>query len=453
MTGGWKLAARNLARHRRRNRVTGAAIALGYAGLVLLGGYAIRIERLLRTGSVYLQHRGHVAVYAKGGLARAEAKPSAYALAPAAQETIAAALGADPRVELVGRFLQGSGIAGNGCQSFPFRAVGVEPEVERRIRSHPEVLRSVADVIQPRAGRALPDAAEVENGVMTAVNLSRYLGKSDALSTRGGLPAPPGALDCKDPALPARLAADPFIQLAVRTYDGSFAATDAQIVGIFQAATTEADKTAVLAALPALQKLYDTDRVSYVAAFLRDHRETAAVARDLAARLAAAGLEVDVHTYDDRAANPYYVGTMGFLRALVGFIVVLVANVVGLSVLNAMTLTVIERTREMGTFRSLGFTRRELAGLFLREAVLLTIVSVAAGLAIALGVSGIVNGADVRFEPPGVGGRIRFLITPDALTCAAAAALFVVLSLVATYAAVRRKVRERVATLIAEVAA
>src|SRR5512133_413735 len=116
MTGGWRIAVRNLSRNRRRNLSTGLAIALGYAAVVLLGGYATRIEGLLRTASVYLQHVGHLSIYKPGGLARAAAKPSGYALSAAEQGTVAALLAADPRVEFSGRYLRAGGLAGNGCK-------------------------------------------------------------------------------------------------------------------------------------------------------------------------------------------------------------------------------------------------------------------------------------------------------------------------------------------------
>ena len=120
MTGAWRIALRNLSRNRRRNLVTGTAIALGYAALVLLGGYANRVEGLLRTMAVYLQHGGHLAVYARGGLERAESKPSAYALDPTKVARIEQVLRGDPRVEFTGRYLTGGGLVGNGVVAHPF---------------------------------------------------------------------------------------------------------------------------------------------------------------------------------------------------------------------------------------------------------------------------------------------------------------------------------------------
>ncbi|WP_242352255.1 MULTISPECIES: ABC transporter permease [unclassified Anaeromyxobacter] len=451
MTGGWKLALRNLSRNRRRNLVTGAAIALGYAGLVLLGGYANGNEGLIRLSSVYLQHSGHLAVYARGGLGKAQTKPAAYTLDAAAQEEILAALRADPRVEFCGRYLLGTGIAGNGCKTFPFRGLGIELDVERRILSHPQ-LEPLRDVARPRAGRPLPDAAGEESPVALSVGLGgARLGKA-AVTGREAAVAP-GALECEAPDVKARIAADPWVQLAVQTHEGSFGAMDARLVSLFQAGTVDGDQAGLVAGLDLFQRLYDTDRVTYVAAYLHDHRDTAAVARDLSQKLAAAGLEVSIYPYDDPKANPYYVGTMETIGAVVTFIGLLLANVVALSVLNAMTLAVLERTREIGTLRSLGFTRRQLLGVFLREAATLAGLSIAAGLLLALAVSAGVRAAKVRFQPPGVGGTIPLVIAPSAGMWVGAAALLLVLALGATWVAVRRRVRERVAKLIVEVAA
>ncbi len=295
MKGAWKLAFRSLSRNRRRNLTTGMALAVGYAGALLLSGYSTRMERLIRTSSVYLQHFGHLAVYAKGGLVKAVAKPAAYTLSREAQDTIVAALRADPRVELVGRYLRGEGLAGNGCKTFPFEALGVELDVERRLLSHPQVVEVTPDLARPVAGRPLPDAAGEENPVAVAVGLGRYrLHKRPAAGPHDVAPRTAAALDCSAPDIDERIASDPYIQLAARTIDGSFGATDARLVSHFQAATTVLDRSALVAGLDALQSLYETDRVTYVTAFLRDHREAHAVARDLGARLAAAGLAVAV---------------------------------------------------------------------------------------------------------------------------------------------------------------
>ena len=46
--------------------------------------------------------------------------------------------------------------------------------------------------------------------------------------------------------------------------------------------------------------------------------------------------------------------------------------VLALTVLGAMTLTILERVKEIGTLRALGFTQRDITGLVVREAILLS---------------------------------------------------------------------------------
>src|SRR5262249_55168512 len=121
--------------------------------------------------------------------------------------------------------------------------------------------------------------------------------------------------------------------------------------------------------------------------------------------------------------------------------------VVVLSIINSMTMTILERTREIGTFRSLGFTRRNMIGLFLRETMILTAVGVAIGLAFALVVSFAVNAANVRFSPPGIAGDMQFKIEPSAWLCIALAVVMIVLSTLATALTVRGRIKMRVAEL------
>jgi putative ABC transport system permease protein len=472
--GAWRLAALNLQRHRRRNAVTALAVALGYAGIVVLFGYAAWEERILRAAAVYVQHRGHLSVYAPGGLKRAEAKPSRFALPVEAQEAIGAALRADRRVAHVGRYLLGSGIAGNGCRSFQMRAVGVEPALERRLMADPEVVALMGPESARIDGRSIFEVAEEDGPVALAPILARSLEKHRIAIRRpppapairlaaaqpvalGTAPVEPdevsAPLDCAAPDVQARLGADPFVQLGARTVDGHFGAVEARAVGVFHPASTEEGKTALLAPIELLQRLYDTDRVTYVAAYLRDHRDAAAVERDLTARLRAAGLEVSVHHFDDSIANPYFVGNMAFLYAMVAFIVVLVVNVVAFSVVNAMTIAAIERAREMGTLRALGFTQGELTGIFLREAALLTAVAIGVGAALATTARVAVALAGIRFVPPGGGTEVVLQLLPPPEAWIATAACFVFLTVSATWVAVRARARTNVSELIAEVAA
>jgi putative ABC transport system permease protein len=449
VTGAWTLAWRGLARNRRRNLTTGLAIALAYAGLLVMGGYANRVENMLRTDSVYVQHNGHLVLHREQGFERAAARPAAYSFTPEEQQAIARALTADGRVEFWGRSLRASGLAGNGCTSVPFRALGVEPEVARRIIEHPEVRRWTPELVLPVAGVPLSDGAGVGGAVMLSTGLAAALHKEPSLAKP---PDRPGPAICGQDGEGPDAGSDSTLQLAGLTFEGSLSATDAQVVGVFHAPTRAEDQSALVADLEVLQRLLETDRVTSVAVYLRDARDTAAVSRSLEARLARAGVPATVHRFDDAEANPVYVGTMGFLAVLVGFIGSVVAAVAGFSVLNATTLAVIERTREMGTLRSLGFTRPQVLALFLREATVLAALGVLAGAALGLLWTLAVNQAGIRFTPPGAAGTIQLLLRPTPVLFLGLAILVGPLTLAATWIAVRRRLRRGVCDLLTMVA-
>lgn len=448
MRGGWRLAARNLGRNRRRNLATGLAVALGFAGLAVLGGYVTRVDAFLRTNAVYLQHGGHVVVYHADGLDRAVARPSRYTLTPSHQAAIRAAAAADPRIAFVAGYLKGMGLAGNGCRSIPFFALGVDPAAQRRILTDPQVTTFSADLARPVRGRQLFEYADVDDRVGLAAGLAALLGKTRVHDDFKG-PAPLTRLpECSARDAAAAFASDASVQLAGMTFDGSITALDAEAVNIFHTPADETEDQVIQATLPTLQRLYDTDAVTYMAVFLHDWRNADSVANDLRATLRTAGVPVAVYQFSDERVNAYYAGSMAFIRSMAGFIVLIVAAVVVLGVMNSTTLTVYERSRELGTLRALGYTRSQVSGLVVREVALLAALGVVCGFGLAHTVAAAVSVAGVRINPPGVPGTMQVVLTPGAGVSLTLAALLVPLSLGVAWVVVRRRLRERTSDLL-----
>ena len=437
---------RNLSRNRRRNVATMLAVAFGYAGLVLLGGYILRVEHYLGTAAIYVNHVGHVAIWKHDGFEKAFVKPKKYSLTAEDQATINAVLAADPRVDFAGKYLLGAGLVGNGCKTIPFLATGLEPEIDRRIRNHPQVLDAVPELARPIRGSELAAYADLP-AVGLSTGLMELLGKKhihDELAPDQGVVL---ITDCQAADTPARLAADSNIQLAGATYSGQFSAVDGEIANVFSTGNTALEDSGLQAPLSLLQQLYDTDQVTYVAVFLKDPSEIAAFASELKATLAANGLDTDVFPYTNSAVSPYYVGTMNFLFVMAAFIGTVVGSVVVLSILNSMTMTILERSREIGTFRSIGFTRSAMLGLFVREGFLLTSAGVVVGAVLAYSTAAAVNAANIRFSPPGVPGTMQLLLTPNIALGFVVGAAMLVLAVLATVVATWGRVRLSVATL------
>jgi putative ABC transport system permease protein len=443
----WRLALRNLRRNRRRNAATGVAVALGYAGIVLFGGYIARVETFLRVSTVYLQHTAHVSIYHQGGLERSLARPSHYSLSSGEQQRVLEAAAGDPRIAFAARYLRGMGLAGNGCRTVPFQAIGVELPVFARILRHPDVTGASPEFARPVRGAPLPDAATVPGAVGLSVGLARLLGKTKVHEEVSGHTGPL-VIDCAGPDAAAEIASDANIQLAGMTFDGSLTAIDGEMVNTFHTPSMETEDQTILAPLETLQRLYATDAVTYVGLFLHDHREAGAVARDMAERLRGADVAADVYTFEDNRVNPYYVGSMAFLGSLLAFVGSLVTAVVVLGILNSVTLTVYERTREIGTLRALGWRRRQIAALFLREGLVLAAAGIGVGALIAWIVSSGVNAADIRFSPPGIPGQVQLLLWPGPRVFLTVAGILVPLLASVTWGVARRRARERTSDLL-----
>jgi putative ABC transport system permease protein len=93
---------------------------------------------------------------------------------------------------------------------------------------------------------------------------------------------------------------------------------------------------------------------------------------------------------------------------MIGGISVMAIIVGGVGVLNTMLMSVFERTREIGVLRALGWRRRNILGLILREAFVLGIVGGLVGIAIAFGLGYMINSIPTMegMMPPQWNGEI-----------------------------------------------
>lgn len=104
---------------------------------------------------------------------------------------------------------------------------------------------------------------------------------------------------------------------------------------------------------------------------------------------------------DFRQLNPYYVQTVAFLNAVFTFIAVIFGVVVLFTVSNAMSMSVLERTDEIGTMRALGLRRSRVRQQFILEGMLLGVLGTTLGVAIAFAVTYLVNHSGLKWTPPG----------------------------------------------------
>jgi putative ABC transport system permease protein len=72
-------------------------------------------------------------------------------------------------------------------------------------------------------------------------------------------------------------------------------------------------------------------------------------------------------------------------NAMLGGISILAVMVGGVGVMNTMLMAVLERTREIGVLRALGWGRRRVMGMILRESVLIGLIGGLCGIFVSVG--------------------------------------------------------------------
>jgi putative ABC transport system permease protein len=114
-----------------------------------------------------------------------------------------------------------------------------------------------------------------------------------------------------------------------------------------------------------------------------------------------------------------------------------------------MAKAVNERTREVGTLRSLGFVRGQVTRLFALEAALLAAIACGMGLLLTLAISALINGAGITYNGGLLAAPIPLGVAIDPWSYAKAAAFLVAVAVFAAWLPARRASRRSIPDALA----
>ncbi|HNK63606.1 MAG TPA: FtsX-like permease family protein, partial [Anaerolineales bacterium] len=165
-------------------------------------------------------------------------------------------------------------------------------------------------------------------------------------------------------------------------------------------------------------------------------------------RIAAALPQLSVLTWQDRAVfyravKDLYNRIFGALGLIIGVIVVFVVT-------NAMSMAIIERTREIGTLRAMGTLPRQLLRTLSLEGMVLGGVGAIVGMLVALAVSIFLYTANIQMPPPpGRSVGYPLYVNIDAALYIGTALLMVTLTMLASAFVARKTVHMPVVDALA----
>jgi len=329
----FRLAWRNLWRHKRRTWLTATAMIFSNVLLVFMislqfGSYDMMINNTLQSFS------GHFQIQKNGYNDNPKLRLSIESIQPLATEMRRSM----PQTRVAAR-AAAFALASSEQRSFGIQVIGVQPEFEAGVSTIPGLVKQGSFLEDP-------NAAEIVIGAVMARNLKVGIGDEITLLGSGR--------------------------------DGSFAAGVLTVTGIYESGSQEMDRSFAEIPLGYFQEMFA----------MGDHGNSIAVAADnldeVAPELITAKQAISGHNgllvLDWTELHP---GLKQAIQAdlssawfMYGVLIILVA----FSVLNTQLMSVLERTHEFGVITALGIKPRKLVSLVMLETLLMSLIGLIIGV-------------------------------------------------------------------------
>lgn len=419
-----KIALRNILRNTRRSITTLATITIGAMAVLVFGAYITYIQYGVQTGAV--QRTGHLQVFRKGYFTFGTAAPGTWGISD--YQSVLDLIRKDsvlkPLAAVVTPIQPLTGIAGNFSSntSKTFLGVGFVPSE----RDHMKQWNEYGTGSQGLKRSGLRDD-DLSRGI-AGVGLVRILGLCaqlhlDDCPTAPQAPADPPEVSSVASVPPTTLAelakwdkadtgsvsgeADPSIDLLAATAGGAPNVVSLQVAHVELQPVKELDDSYVGMNIGLAQNLiYGRGEHKATGIVVQLHRtEDLELARArLLSLFKAYGLDLEVRDFTE--LNPQYKQVVGLFGSIFSFIATIIGIVVLFTVSNTMSMSVIERTGEIGTSRAMGVRRQGIRKQFLVEGSLLGIIGATIGVLLAYVIAYMVNQSSLTWTPPGAGAPV-----------------------------------------------
>jgi ABC-type lipoprotein release transport system permease subunit len=323
----FKLAYRNLGRHRRRTVFTGLALAMGTALLMFVAAFfqgemRSSLETTLRLNSGHLQVRA--ANYDPDKLS------VAWEYLIENPQQVVAQIEALDQVQTATPRLFASGIVSVQDDSAGVQIMGVDPASEA---NDPYVIVDGQFV-----------TADDRDGIVIGYPLAETLG----------------------------LGVGDQLNLLVNTSDGTVDEQLFTVRGIFSTGTTAYDKGVVFLPLAKAQAFSGAgDHASLIFVLLKDREQADFVAKAIPSQ------NFQVKTW--KQLNELLVLLNDFSNVILSVMYLIILSITAIVIVVTLLMSVLERTREIGILTAIGMKGRQVVALFLAEASLLALGGITVG--------------------------------------------------------------------------
>ena len=392
------IAARNAVLNWRHSLAALLSIVSGFLALCLFQGYIYQVVIMYSDVFTRRGMLGNMIIEKKGADGRGFFLGPEFDLAEKDQAIIDEYLSShgDQLKQRV-RFLNVSGMITNGKSNAIFAGYGYDTQDGGAMRAPAWSWNTVAGVPL--------DRATTEERLVMGLTLGEMLDcnpvhRMHLMTGVGGYPAEDRPFTCATQTL----------QLSTTTADGRANAINPTLVGLVDAAFKDIDARFVAMPLASAQSLMGSKSVSYYTAELKDPTMISAFVSGMKEFSHGRGLELDLTPWQEHRFGELYVKSIDFLNIFRNFILTVILAIVLLSVFNTLTKLVLERTREAGTLRSLGFGQNWIVSMFAVEGAILAAIGCAVGTGLVFIVMPLINALKILYKAGVLSEPAPFLI-------------------------------------------
>ena len=207
------------------------------------------------------------------------------------------------------------------------------------------------------------------------------------------------------------VAPDQQATLFVHTTAGAEREVALAISGIVRTGSSFADAYSIYVPLPFARQILDTDGAHRLLLFLHHERDLDAAQERLHRRISEIGLPLSVSNW--REVQEFYDQLKSFYDLLFRFAIVVVTLLSMVAIFAMVSVSFLERLRELGSLRAIGTTRGQLLLLLLAESLTTYLLGAAAALGLGLAAGAAINALGITFVPIGSNLAVPFYIDPE----------------------------------------
>lgn len=434
MTNLLKISFKNVILHWRQSLATTISLAAGLISLVMFQGYMLDVARMYQEtfrsrmmyGDVIIQHQ-------ELNNPDGRAEPWNFSIKPEQQKLVTEFLKKyENKLIGVNRFLQVTGVVTNGKTSTIFSGFGMDIDSSEKIRGPEWAWNTLY---------GSPLSADKPETVLLGQSLGKFLGcrpekKEKVMDAVAGYKPEVRPFHCDTHE----------VQLNITTPDGQLNAIDLEVTGLVDALYKDIDDKYLTISLPAAQELMNTPDISFISVKMKDSGSIVDdMIKDFNSFAESSNIPQRMVRWENHILGDMYVRTMSLLSIFRNFVVTIIVAIAALSIFNTMMKLVKERTREIGTLRSLGFLPGHILFIFMGEAVTLSIIGGLVGTVIAVAGTALVNVIGIVYKAGVLVEPVPFRILVNPTLYVVSFILLSILAMVITWLACRSTLKKTTA--------